>query len=70
MSRADVAAAVAMPHNFCPSRYASIRTLRELTLFGGSVHYEIRLHSDNRVLQSSERSLLIKGDQVHIAQSP
>jgi hypothetical protein len=28
---------------FCPSRYASIRTLRELTLFGGSVHYEIRL---------------------------
>jgi hypothetical protein len=46
LSRADVAAAVAKPHNFCPSRYASIRTLRELTLFAGSVHYEIRLHSD------------------------
>jgi hypothetical protein len=71
LSRADVAAAVAKPHNFCPSRYASIRTLRELTLFGGSVH---RMRSvfirTNRVLQSSERSLLIKGDQVHIAQSP
>jgi hypothetical protein len=41
------------------------------TLFGGSVH---RMRSvfirTNRVLQSSERSLLIKGDQVHIAQSP
>jgi hypothetical protein len=27
----------------CPSRYASIRTFNEPTLFGGSVHYEIRL---------------------------
>jgi hypothetical protein len=38
LSRADVAAGVAKPNNFRPSRYASIRTLRELTLFGGSVH--------------------------------
>ncbi|HSK83528.1 MAG TPA: hypothetical protein VK902_09035 [Rubrobacter sp.] len=30
---------------FCPSRYASIRTVSESTLFGGSVHYEIRLDS-------------------------
>ena len=27
----------------CPSRYASIRTLGETTLFGDSVHYGIRL---------------------------
>ena len=27
----------------CPSRYASIRTLSEPTLFGDSVHYEILL---------------------------
>ncbi len=33
------------PHGSCPSRYASIRTVSEPTLFGGSVHYEIRLDS-------------------------
>ena len=30
---------------FCPSRYASIRAVSESTLFGDSVHYEIRLGS-------------------------
>jgi hypothetical protein len=30
-------------NGFCPSRYASIRTVSEPTLFGGSVHHEIRL---------------------------
>jgi hypothetical protein len=30
----------------CPSRYASIRTLSEPALLGGSVHYGIRLGSD------------------------
>ena len=45
--KADVAAVVAAkPNGFlCPSRYASIRTFSEPTLFGGSVHYEIRLDS-------------------------
>ncbi len=39
----------------CPSRYASIRTLCELTLFfGGSVHDEIRLF-EPKALQSSDR---------------
>jgi Transposase IS116/IS110/IS902 family len=33
------------PNGFCPSRYASIRTFSESTLFGDSVHYEIRLDS-------------------------
>jgi hypothetical protein len=55
----------------CPSRYASIRTLKELTLFGGSVH---RMRSvlirAKKALQSSDRSLLLKEDQVRIAQSP
>jgi hypothetical protein len=54
----------------CPSRYASIRTLRELTLFGGSVH---RMRSDfsarQKALQSSERPYWRVG-QVRIAQSP
>jgi hypothetical protein len=40
----------------CPSRYASIRAVSELTLFGSSVHYEIHLFRTIQVLQSSERS--------------
>ena len=45
----------------CPSRYASIRTLRELTPFGGSVHTRrsVLIRTD-RVLQSSERFLLCR----------
>ena len=36
--KADVAAAVIECDRFCPSRYASIRTFGEPSLFGGSVH--------------------------------
>jgi hypothetical protein len=53
----------------CPSRYASIRTLGELTLFGGSVHYEIRPF-ELEALQSSERPSSWRVGQVHMAQSP
>jgi hypothetical protein len=58
----------------CPSRYASIRTFSEPTIFGGSVHYEIRLDSDYQLkaLQSSYRSLLLQRGwtKFAIAQSP
>jgi hypothetical protein len=39
------------------ARYASIRTLSELSLFGGSVHTMRSVFSATKVLQSSERSL-------------
>jgi hypothetical protein len=70
LSRADVAAALWLTQLLlCPSRYASIRTLRELTLFGGLVHYEIRLF-EPKALQSSERPSSWRVGQVHMAQSP
>jgi hypothetical protein len=37
---------VVVERNGCVLRHASIRTLREPTVSGGSVHYEIRLDSD------------------------
>ncbi len=55
-------------NDFSALRHASIRTLSELTLFGSSVHYEIRLF-ELEALQSSDRSSW-RVDQVHIAQSP
>ncbi len=36
--KVDVAAALWLTQLLCPSRYASMRTLSELTLLGGSVH--------------------------------
>jgi hypothetical protein len=69
LSRADVAAALWLTQLLCPSRYASIRTLRELTLFGGLVHYEIRLF-ELEALQSSERPSSWRVGQVHMAHSP
>src|SRR5215218_8366716 len=54
-----------------PSRYASIRTSRELTLFGGSVHRMRSVFSVNLGrcdLPSGLSSLRV--DQVRIAQSP
>src|SRR5215212_3996294 len=59
---------VAERNGFSALRHASIRTLSELTIFGSSVHYEIRLF-ELKALQSSERSSW-RVDQVHIAQSP
>jgi hypothetical protein len=61
-----VANATALPF----ARYASIRTLRELTLFGGSVHRMRSVFSaTQKALQSSERPSWRVG-QVHVAQSP
>ena len=48
----------------CPWRYASIRTVSESTLFGDSVHYEIRLF-ELKALQSSDRPSR-RVDQVHL----
>jgi hypothetical protein len=41
--KVDVATALWLRQLLCPSRYASICTLGELTLFGSPVHYGIRL---------------------------
>jgi hypothetical protein len=56
-------------NGLCPSRYASIRTRRELThtLFGGSVHRmrSVFIRATKKALQSSERSLCsLRIDQV------
>jgi hypothetical protein len=59
-------------NGFCPSRYASIRTLGEPTLFGDSVHRMRSVFSDlSEALQSSYRSLLKRGwTKFAMAQSP
>src|SRR5215203_2289856 len=66
LSRADVAAALCgmNANGFCPSRYASIRTLGEPSLLWLGAYDEIRLF-EPKVLQSSERSSL-RVDQVHL----
>jgi hypothetical protein len=55
----------------CPSRYASIRTLGEPALFGGSVHYGIRLFGlpiEGAAIFASISPQRV--DQVRLAQSP
>jgi hypothetical protein len=67
--KADVAVATTVRFGYpC---HASIRTLGELTLFGGSVHHEIRLFSGTlQTLPSSERSLRRETGPSSLAQSP
>jgi len=66
--KVDVATALWLTQLLCPSRYASIRTLGELTLVGSPVHYGIRLF-EPKALQSSERPSW-KGRPSSLAQSP
>ena len=70
--KVDVATTVWLTQLLCPSRYASIRTLEELTLFLVARCIMRSVFSgSSEALQSSERSLLVERlDQVRLAQSP
>ena len=69
--KVDVAAAVWLTLLLCALRAMLLSALSVSPLFGDSVHtMRSFLIRTNQVLQSSERSLLIRVDQVRIAQSP